>query len=309
MDWLNYHQLLNFWLVAREGSVRRASELLHVTPSSVSIQIRQLERACGAKLFRKQGRGLALTEMGDQVAGYAAEIFAKGRELMEMVKGRPVGRPMELRVGVRDVMPKLVAYQLLKPALELEQPVRLVCREGEMSQLISDLAIHKLDVVLSDVALDPLYKVQAYSHRLGESDVVIVGSNTLAKRYRRGFPSSLDGAPFLLPTESSVVRRQMERWFSDLNLAPRVCGEFADSAMLKIAGLSGLGLLAIPGIIEKDVRKIYGLHRVGLAAGVQEQFYAVSVERRIKHVGVLAIREQAKSKASPALGQSQPDER
>lgn len=298
MDWLNYHQLLNFWLVAREGSVQRASELLHVTPSSVSIQIRQLERAFGSKLFKKQGRGLALTEMGQQVSGYAGEIFAKGRELMELVKGRPVGRPMELRVGVRDVMPKLVAFRLLKPALELEQPVRLVCQEGEMSQLISDLAIHKLDVVLSDIALDPLYKVQAYSHRLGESDVMIVGARDLARRYRRGFPASLDGAPFLLPTESSVLRRQLERWFSDLHVAPGVRGEFADSAMMKIAGVSGLGLLAVPGIIEDDVRNIYGLHRVGVAVGVQEQFYAVSVERRIKHSGVLAIREQAKLTAS-----------
>ena len=189
MDWLNYHQLLNFWLVAREGSVLRASELLHVTPSSVSIQIRQLERACGTKLLQKQGRGLVLTEMGEEVAGYASEIFAKGRELMDLVKGRPVGRPLELRVGIRDVMPKLVAFQLLKPALELEPPVRLVCQEGEMSQLISDLAIHKLDMVLSDIALDPLYKVQAYSHRLGESDVVVVGIRDLARRYRRGFPS------------------------------------------------------------------------------------------------------------------------
>ena len=290
MDWLNYHQLLNFWLVAREGSVQRASELLHVTPASVSIQIRQLERAFGTKLFKKQGRGLAVTEMGEQVASYAAEIFAKGRELMEMVKGRPVGRPAELRVGVRDVMPKLVAFQLLKPALELVQPVRLVCQEGDMSRLISDLAIHKLDVVLSDIALDPLYKVQAYSHQLGESDVVIVGNRDLARRYQRNFPSSLDGAPFLLPTENSVLRRQMERWFSDLNLAPRICGEFADSAMMKIAGVSGLGLLAVPGIIEDDVKRMYRLQQVGVAAGVQEQFYAVSVERRIKHPGVLAIR-------------------
>lgn len=298
VDWLNYHQLLNFWLVAREGSVQRASEMLHVTPSSVSIQIRQLERSFGAKLFKKQGRGLVLTEIGHEVAGYAGEIFAKGRELMELVKRRPVGRPVELRVGVRDVMPKMVAYQLLKPALEVEESVRLVCQEGEMAQLISDLAIHKLDVVLSDIALDPLYKVQAYSHRLGESDVVVVGTGALAKRYRRGFPSSLDGAPFVLPTENSVLRRQMERWFSDLNLTPRVCGEFADSAMMKIAGFSGLGLLAVPEIIAEEVRKIYGLHRVGVAAGVQEQFYAVSVERRIKHPGVLAIREQAHIAAS-----------
>ncbi len=189
MDWLNYHHLLNFWLVAREGTVQRASELLHVTPASVSIQIRQLERSLGVKLFRKQGRGLALTEMGEQVATYASEIFASGRELMEMVKGRPVGRPLELRVGIREVMPKLVAFQLLQPALQLDQPVRLVCQEGDMSELIADLAIHKLDVVLSDTALDSLYRVQAHSHRLGSSSVTIVAVRDLAEKYRRGFLS------------------------------------------------------------------------------------------------------------------------
>lgn len=300
MDWLNYHQLLNFWVAAREGSIQRASQVLHVTPASVSIQIRQLERAFGNKLFKKQGRGLVLTELGQEVSGYASEIFAKGRELMELVNGRPVGRPLELRVGIRDVMPKLLAFQLLKPALELDQPVRLVCREGEMSELISELAIHKLDVILSDIALDPLYKVQAYSHRLGGSDVVIVGSGELAKRYRRDFPSSLDRAPFLLPTENGALRRQLDRWFSDLNLTPIICGEFADSAMMKIAALSGLGLMAVPSIIENEVRQIYGLHAVGTAAGVLEQFFAVSVERRIKHAGVLAIREQAVSASESA---------
>lgn len=291
MDWLNYHHLLNFWMVAREGSVQQASAVLHVTPASVSVQVRQLERALGVKLFQKQGRGLALTELGQQVADYAEEIFATGRELMEMVKGRPLGRPMELRVGIRDVMPKIVAFQLLKPALELEQPIRLICEEGGMPELIADLAIHKLDVVLTDTALDPLYKVQAHSHRLGASEVIIVGTKELAKKYRKGFPSSLESAPFLLPTQTSVLRRQMDRWFSDLGLTPIVRGEFADSAMLKIAGRSGLGLFAIPELIEEDVNKLYGLARVGIASGVQEQFYAVSVERRIKHPGVLAIRQ------------------
>src|SRR6056297_1844762 len=174
---------MNFWLVAREGSMQRASELLHVTPASVSIQVKQLKRALGVKLVEKSGRGLVLTEIGEQVAEYATEIFSTGRELMEMVKGRPVGRPIEFRVGVRDVMPKLVAMQLLRPALELDTPVRLVCVEGNMSELIAELAIHKLDVVLSDTALDPLYKVQAYSHRLAQSGVVIVGSPALAKQY------------------------------------------------------------------------------------------------------------------------------
>lgn len=294
MDWLNYHHLLNFWMVAREGTIQRASELLHVTPASVSVQVRQLERSLGVRLLKKQGRGLVLTEMGEQVAAYASEIFASGRELMEMVKGRPVGRPLELRVGIREVMPKLVAYRLLQPALELPQPIRLVCQEGDMAELIADLAIHKLDVVLTDTALDPLYKVQAHSHRLGTSDVVILGTKDLAEKYRRSFPSSLDGAPFLLPTDVSVLRRHLDRWFSDLGLSPLVRGEFADSAMIKIAGREGLGLFAVPTIIEDEVKKIYDLYRVGVAGGIEEHFYAVSVERKIKHPGVLAIRQKVR---------------
>ncbi len=293
VDWLNYHHLLNFWLVAREGSVQQASEILHVTPASVSVQVKQLERSLGVKLLQKKGRGLVLTEMGEEVAEYASEIFSTGRELMERVKGRPDGKPQVLRVGIRDVMPKLVAFRLLQPALELDVPVRLVCQEADMPQLVSELAIHKLDVILTDTSLDPLYKVQAYSHRLGESGVVIMGTKELAKKYRRGFPGSLDGAPFLFPMETSVLRRAMDQWFSDLSLTPIVKGEFADSAMLKIAGRQGLGLFAIPVSIQDDVTAIYGLREVGVAEGVKERFYAVSVERKLKHPAVVAIREHA----------------
>lgn len=293
MDWLNFHHLQNFWLVAREGSVQRASELLHVTPASVSIQVKQLERALKVKLFKKQGRGLVLTEMGEQVAEYAAEIFATGHELLEMVKGQSAGRPQELRVGIRDVMPKLVAFRLLQPALELDESVRLICREGDMSQLVADLAIHKIDVILTDTALDPIYKVQAYSHRLGESDVVIMGTSELASKYRPGFPASLHGAPFLLPTSSTLLRRSLDQWFAGLGIRPTVKGEFADSAMLKIAARHGLGLFAIPVTIQEDVTCIYGMHEVGHVAGVKERFYAISAERKLKHPAVVAIRSKA----------------
>lgn len=293
MDWLNYHHLQNFWLVAREGSVQRASELLHVTPASVSIQVKQLERALKVKLFKKQGRGLVLTEKGEQVAEYAAEIFATGRELLEMVKGQSAGRPQELRVGIRDVMPKLVAFRLLQPALELDPAVRLICREGDMSQLVADLAIHKIDVILTDTALDPIYKVQAYSHRLGESDVVIMGTRELARRYRPGFPASLQGAPFLLPISSTLLRRSLDQWFAGLAISPVVKGEFADSAMLKIAARHGLGLFAVPVTIQEDVTCMYGVHEVGHVAGVKERFYAISVERKLKHPAVIAIRSKA----------------
>lgn len=293
MDWLNYHHLLNFWLVAREGSIQGASKALHVTPASVSVQVRQLERSLGVKLLEKKGRGVVLTDMGDQVAEYATDIFSTGRELVEMVRGRPVGRPLELRVGIRDVMPKLVAFQLLQPALELEQPVKLVCEEGDMAQLVADLAIHKLDVILTDTALDPLYKIQAHSHLLAESEVVIVGTPALAKKYRPKFPESLNNAPFLLPTESNVLRRLMDQWFGDNNLTPTICGEFADSAMLKIAGRHGVGLFAIPTSIQSDVTSLYGLKKVGLVPGMKEKFYAVSAERKIKHPGVLALRSKS----------------
>lgn len=293
MDWLNFHHLQNFWLVAREGSVQRASELLHVTPASVSIQVKQLERALKVKLFKKQGRGLVLTEMGEQVAEYAAEIFSTGRELLEMVKGQSAGRPQELRVGIRDVMPKLVAFRLLQPALELDESVRLICREGDMSQLVADLAIHKIDVILTDTALDPIYQVQAYSHRLGESDVVIMGTKELANKYRPGFPASLQGAPFLLPISSTLLRRSLDQWFAGLGIRPTIKGEFADSAMLKIAARHGLGLFASPVTIQEDVACIYGVHEVGVVAGVKERFYAISVERKLKHPAVVAIRSKA----------------
>lgn len=293
MDWLNYHHLLSFWLVAREGSVRQASEILHVTPASVSVQVKQLERSLGVKLLNKKGRGLVLTAIGKDVAEYASEIFSTGRELMERVKGSPEGKPQVLRVGICDVMPKIVAFQLLKPALELNDSVRLICHEADMSQLVAELAIHKLDVILTDTALDPLYKVQAYSHRLGESGIVIMGTKELAQKYRRGFPGSIDGAPFLLPMDTSVLRRAMDQWFSELHLTPVIKGEFADSAMLKIAGRQGLGLFAIPISIQDEVAKIYGLYEVGVAEGLKERFYAVSVERKLKHPAVIAIRENA----------------
>lgn len=293
MDWLNYHHLLNFWLVVREGSVQRAGEVLHVTPASVSVQVRQLERAMGVKLLEKKGRGVVPTAIGEEVADYATKIFSTGRELMEMVKANPTDKPRELRVGIRDVMPKLVAFRLLEPALNLESPIRLVCHEGDMPQLVADLAIHKLDVILTDRALDPLYKIQAHSHRLGDSEVVIMGTKELATAYRKGFPKSLDGAPFLLPMDSSVLRRSLDKWFTDLKLTPVVKGEFADSAMLKIAGRQGLGLFAVPSSIQDDVSAIYGLQEVGIVSGVKERFYAVSVERRLEHPAVIAICENA----------------
>ena len=298
MNWLNYHHLQYFWAVAQEGSVARASEKLHVTPATISIQLRDLEKSLGVKLFRKAGRGLALTEMGTAVLAYANDIFATGQELLDMVNGRPVGGPMVLRVGIKDVMPKLVAHQLLEPTLRMSNDIRLLCFEGDAMKLISDLAIHKLDVVLSDTPIDPMVKVRAYSHLLGESDVVIVGTKALSKRIKAGFPGTLENAPMLLPMRNTVLRRSLDYWFEVNKVRPHVVGEFEDSAMLKIMGKAGVGVFPVPSTILKDVEEMYGVELIAAVPGVTEKFYALSVERKVKHPAVLAISEVARKKLS-----------
>jgi LysR family transcriptional activator of nhaA len=293
LNWLNYHHLLYFWVVSREGSVAKASEKLHVTPSTISIQLRDLERSLGVTLFRKAGRGLALTEIGVAVQAYANEIFSTGQELLDMVNGRPVGGPMVLRVGIKDVMPKIVAFKLLDATLRMPGEVRLLCYEGDISKLISDLAIHKLDVVLSDTPIDPTIKVRAYSHLLGESDVVLVGTKALAKKIRVGFPKSLDGAPILLPMRNSVLRRSLDYWCEVNQVRPKIVGEFEDSAMLKIMGKAGVGVFPVADTIRSEVEEMYSVELIAAIPDVTEKFYGLSVERKVKHPAVLAIFEAA----------------
>jgi LysR family transcriptional activator of nhaA len=296
LNWLNYHHLLYFWVVSREGSVAKASEKLHVTPSTISIQLRDLERSLGVTLFRKAGRGLALTEMGIAVQSYANEIFSTGQELLDMVNGRPVGGPMVLRVGIKDVMPKIVAFKLLEATLRIPGEIRLLCYEGDISKLISDLAIHKLDVVLSDTPIDPTIKVRAYSHLLGESDVVLVGTKALAKKIRVGFPKSLDGAPILLPMRNSVLRRSLDYWFEVNQVRPKIVGEFEDSAMLKIMGKAGVGVFPVADTIRSEVEEMYSVEFIAAIPDVTEKFYGLSVERKVKHPAVLAIFEVAQKR-------------
>lgn len=296
MNWLNYHHLQYFWVVAREGSVARASEILHVTPATISIQLRDLEKSLGVELFRKSGRGLALTDMGVAVQAYADDIFATGQELLDMVNGRPVGGPMTLRVGIKDVLPKLVAYQLIAPTLEMSEEIQLYCAEGDITKLIADLAIHKLDVVLSDTPIDPSMKVKAYSHLLGESDVVFVGTKQFAKKLRDKFPESLNGAPMLLPMENTILRRSLDYWFEENDIHPKIVGEFEDSAMLKIVGSAGAGIFPVASVIGKEVEEMYNVEVIAKVPGVKEKFYALSVERKVKHPAVLAISDIASKK-------------
>ena len=293
MQWLNYHHLLYFWVAAREGGIARASTKLRLAHPTVSGQIKALEQALGEKLFVRVGRGLALTEMGRVVFRYADEIFSLGRELVDTVQGRPTGRPMRLAVGIADVVPKLIARRLLEPALHLDEPVHIVCREDRPERLLAELSLHSLDVILTD-APAPSAGVRAYSHLLGESGVSFFAVARLARRFRKGFPRSLEGAPMLLPTENTSLRRSLDQWLETHGVRPRIVAEFEDSALLAVFGQDGVGIFPAASAIEEVVRRQFKVELVGPAQGVRERFYALSVERRLKHPAVVAISEAAR---------------
>ncbi len=294
MDWINYNHLYYFWVVAREGSIARACELLLVAPPTVSAPLRALERSLGEKLFERSGRGLALTDAGRTAFRYADDMFTTGRDLLDALKGRPTGRPLRLVVGVAENLAKLITYRLIKPALELPEPVQLVCHEGRIEPLLAELAVHGLDVVLSDAPARPDVKVRAYNHQLGECGVTFFGSAVLARALRRGFPRSLDGAPFLLPTSATALRRSLDGWFDAQGIRPMIKGELDDSALMKVFGQSGEGLFPAPSAVEEDVRKQYRVHVVGRVESIRERFYAISVERKLRHPAVVAISEAAR---------------
>jgi LysR family transcriptional activator of nhaA len=291
VDWLNYHHLLYFWMVAREGSITKACEQLHLAQPTVSSQLRKLERSLGEKLFERSGRHLVLTDTGRTVYRYADEIFALGSELQEAVKGRSGNRPLRLVVGVPDVLPKLVVYRLLKPALELklDEATQLVTYEGKLDELLADLALHRLDIVISDAPAGPTTAVRAFNHLLGECGIGFFGTDSLAAGCTADFPQSLDRMPMLLPTENTILRRSLEQWFSENGVRPRVVGEFEDSALLKVFGQAGEGVFPAPLAIASEVQQQYGVCRIGDVDSIRERFYAISVERRLKHPAVLAI--------------------
>jgi LysR family transcriptional regulator, transcriptional activator of nhaA len=294
MEWLNYHHLLYFWTVVRAGSIHKASEELRVSSPAISAQLKLLEDQLGEKLLTRSGRRLVLTELGRTVFSYAEDIFTLGRELLDVVKNRPIGRPLRLDVGVVDVMPKVVVQTLLEPALHLREAVRIVCREASSDQLLGRLATHELDVVLSDSPVDPTLRFRAYSHLLGECGVIFVAGAKAATRYRRKFPQSLDGAPMFLPTDNTALRRNLDFWFESKRIRPLIIGEFEDYALLRAFGETGVGVFPLPSVVEAQVRRQKGLRTIGVTSEVRTQFYAISAERKLQHPAVLAIRNAAR---------------
>lgn len=300
MEKLNYKRLEHFWAVGKEGSVTGAARLLGVSQPAVSAQVRGLERELGESLLRKSGRTVVLTDMGDLVFRYADEIFSIGRELAETVRGQPSERPLRLTVGMVQAMPKLVVYHLVTPALRMDRSVRLVLREDRPERLFAELALHSVDLVLSDAPLPGPLSVKAYNHPLGDCGVSILATAELAVKHRKGFPKSLDGAPFLLPTQNTALRRAMDRWFDANDIRPSTVAEVEDSAVIKVFGQEGAGLIAIPSVVEEQVCRQYGVELVGAIDDIRERFYAISAERRIVHPAVAAITEAARSHLFPA---------
>lgn len=296
MNWLNYHHLLYFWTVARVGSVGRASDELRLTQATVSAQLKALEAALGEKLFRRAGRGLALTDTGKLAFRYADEIFSLGQEMIGALQGRPEGKLARLTVGVADVMPKLVAYQLIEPALRLQDTYRIVCREGTNAELLPALAVHDLDVVLTDAPVEPGMNVKAFHHLLVECDVLLFASTKLAATYRRNFPNSLDGGPFLLPTRNTTSRRSLDQWFDQRSIHPKIVAEFEDNALLMAFGQHGVGIFMAPAVIRTEVEKKYDVKVVGQVGTVRERFFAVSLDRKLRHPAVVAISEAARAR-------------
>ena len=295
MDSLNYHHLRLFQAVAQEGNLTRASRKLGLTPQTVSAQIRNLEAAIGESLFVREGRGLTITEAGQLALRYADDIFSLGLELRETLRGQPTGEPLKVTVGATSVLPKLIVHRIIEPALQLEQPVQIVCREGSASDLLADLAVHRLDVVLTDAPIPPKVNVRAYNHLLGTCGITFMARPELALSLRAGFPESLDGAPVLLQSDDTVIRRDLDWWFGTQGVRPRILGEFEDSALLKSFGQAGEGFFAIPSVIVKEVALQYEVEAFGDTEDVSESYYAISVERRVRHPAVVAICEAART--------------
>jgi LysR family transcriptional activator of nhaA len=294
MEWLNYHHLLYFWLVARHGGLAPAGKLLRLTHPTLSAQIRNLEESLGVKLFEKRGRKLELTEMGQVAYRYAGEIFGLGDEMRDILHGRASQRPTRLVIGISDVVPKMLVRQLLAPALREVEGVALVCREDRFDRLLAELAAHTLDVVIADAQVPPDATVRAYNHLLGHSDVTVVGAPALAKVVRRDFPASLDGAPMLLPIEGSTLRRNVDAWFAANKVRPRVIAEAEDSALLKAFAADGMGLIFVPTVVVESVSSRYGLVDAGRVESIRERCYAITVDRRLMHPAVVAIRNTAR---------------
>lgn len=294
MNRLNYQHLFYFWSVAKEGSIARACEKLHLAQPTISGQLAVFEQAIGEKLYYKEGRKLILSETGRTIFRYAEEIFALGQELSNSLAGRRGGHGLRLSIGVADALPKLIAYRLIEPALRMSEPVQLISHEDKAERLISEISLHSIDLVLSDMPATPSVGARVFNHLLGECEIAVFGIPELANRYADNFPHSLNGAPLLLPTHNTALRRSLDQWFDAEGLCPVIKAEIEDSALLKTFAAAGVGLFVGAIAVTADIQKQYGCHLIGKIPTVSERFYAITAQRKLKHPAVMAILENAR---------------
>jgi LysR family transcriptional activator of nhaA len=299
---LNYHHLRYFWAVAREGTLRQASEKLRISQPSMSTQISLLEEALGEDLFRPRGRSVELTEFGQMIYGYAEEIFALGGEILGSAKQVPGGRSLRLHVGIVDSFPKLMSYDILRPVFEHHPVVQLTCHEGKLADLLAQLGTHRIDVVLSDEPASPGISGKVFNHLLGSSEITFCAMPRLAKSLKGRFPRNLDGAPALLPTQNCSLRRDLEKWFRSAGVQPRVVAEFEDAALAKIAATDGLGFMMVPTLVAAEAIERYGFVALGRTKEIETQFYAITAERRFTHPAIHAITARSRSAKKKANG-------
>lgn len=292
---LNFLHLFYFWMVVRHGSISTACEQLQVTQPTISTQIRKLEKSLGCQLFDRSGRELVLTEVGKTVSDYADDMFAVGREMLGALRGLATDQSLRLVVGLQMVMPKLIAYRLLEPVLHFPQSMRIVCHEAPLEELAADLVRHRYDVVLSDTPIPAHQRVNSFNHPLGDCSVAICGVRDLANQLRRRFPQCLDGAPILLPTSNTEMRRRLDRWFDDKGYSPRIVAEFDDSALIKEFGHAGAGVFPVPSAVLSEVKQQYQVELVGILPEVRAEYFAVTLRRKLTHPAVVAISEAAKA--------------
>ena len=298
MAHINFKHLRYFWAVAKKGGVAEAGKFLNVTPQTISGQLKLLEQDLGVSLFKKSGRNLVLTVVGQKTLGYADKVFQLEAEL-EMVLSGPAGDPNSVfKVGIVDAIPKLIAYQMLEPVLTSPGPQRLVCQEGDLDTLLVDLALHKLDLVLTECPVPPTIHLDLFSHLLGECGTVFFGVKELADQFQKHFPESLIGAPILMQTKGSALHSDLRRWFHIHNIAPQIKAEVEDSALLKVFGEKGLGIFSAPAVIEDEILRQYGVQVVGRAEDLRVRFFAISTENAQQHPGVAMITDHFRSKLS-----------
>jgi LysR family transcriptional regulator, transcriptional activator of nhaA len=305
MEFLNYHHLRYFWMVAKEGGLRKAAETLNVSQPTISAQIAGLEDALGEKLFWRTGRSLALTDTGQEVLSYAEEIFSLGQDLLGSIKQHSTLRPLRVHVGVSDALPKMVAWQMIEPIFRLPQPVQVSCWETKVSDMLIELAAHRLDIVLADQPASSGTPANVFNHYLGECGIMFCAEAKLAAKLRRGFPRSLHEAPALLPMANSGLRRSLEKWFHTIGVRPRLVSELEDPAFVNILAVQGLGFMAVPTLVARESETRYGLRSIGRTEECRQQFYAITAERRRAHPAIQAITVQVKLASGQAAARKQ----